>query len=88
LRIFGDVVGQELQGHKAAELHVLGFVDDTHATTAEFFDDAVVRDDPADERLGFRHLALILGRAKRQVNEWDTVGLTPVPGNYEEKKRP
>ena len=25
------------------QLYVLGFVDDAHATTAEFFDDAVVR---------------------------------------------
>jgi hypothetical protein len=44
LRIFGDVVGEKFQGYEAAELGVFGFVDDAHATAAELFDDAVVRD--------------------------------------------
>ena len=35
---------QKLQGHRAAELGVLGFVDDTHAALAEFLGDEVVRD--------------------------------------------
>ena len=49
LRIFGDIVGQELEGDEAAEFEVFGLVDDTHAATAEFFDDAVMRDGLADQ---------------------------------------
>ncbi len=48
LRVFGYVVGQELQSNEPAELHVLGFVDHTHPTAAEFLNDAVVRDGLAD----------------------------------------
>jgi hypothetical protein len=48
LRIFGYVVGQELEGNKAVELDVLSFVHHTHAAAAEFLDDAVVRDSLAD----------------------------------------
>ena len=48
LRVFGDVVGQELKSDKAAELHVLGLVDHTHPAAAELLDDAVVRDGLAD----------------------------------------
>jgi hypothetical protein len=35
-------LGQELQCHKAVQLHVFGFVDDTHPAATEFFDDAVM----------------------------------------------
>ena len=48
LRVVGYIVGQELQGDEAAELGVLGLVDDAHAAAAELFDDAVVRDGLAD----------------------------------------
>src|ERR1700693_5997272 len=34
LRVFGHVVGQELEGDEAAELEIFGFVDDTHPATA------------------------------------------------------
>ena len=44
LRVSGNLVGQKLQGDKAAERDVLGFVDDAHPAAAEFLDDAVVRD--------------------------------------------
>jgi hypothetical protein len=44
LRVFGYVVGEELEGNKATELDILSFVNHTHPTAAEFFDDAVVRD--------------------------------------------
>jgi hypothetical protein len=44
LRIFGYVVGQELEGNKAVELDVLSFVHHTHAAAAQHLDDAVVRD--------------------------------------------
>ena len=44
LRVFGYVVGQELQSHKAPEPHILGLVHDAHSAAAELLDDAVVRD--------------------------------------------
>jgi hypothetical protein len=40
----GEFVGQELESHKTTELYVFGFVDHTHPTTAELFDDAIMRD--------------------------------------------
>src|SRR5208283_5159793 len=48
LRIFGHIIGQKLEGDKAMQADVLGLVDDAHATTAEFLDDAVMRDDLVD----------------------------------------
>jgi hypothetical protein len=43
-----EAVGQEFQGNEAAEFGVLGFVDHTHAASADFFDDNVVRYGLAD----------------------------------------
>ncbi len=54
---------------KAVEMGFLGLEDHTHTATAEFLKDAVVRDRLSDERLGFRHVAVILGRDYGQVNE-------------------
>ena len=48
LQVFGYVIGKELEGYEAAKLDVLGLVNHTHATTAQFVDDAVVRDCLAD----------------------------------------
>ena len=42
------VLGQKLQCDKAAKLSVLRLIDDTHAATTEFLDDAVVRDGLSD----------------------------------------
>src|SRR5581483_9160537 len=42
LSVMSNFVGQKLEGHKAAELHILGLVDHAHTTTADFLDDAVV----------------------------------------------
>jgi hypothetical protein len=44
LRVFRNLVRQELQGDKAVQLYVLRLVDHTHPATAEFLDNAVVRD--------------------------------------------
>ncbi len=44
LGVLGNIIGQELQGDEAMQLHVLGLVDDTHPAAAELLDDAVVRD--------------------------------------------
>ncbi len=41
-------VGQEFQGYEAMELDVLGLVHNTHSTTAQLLDDAIVRDGLAD----------------------------------------
>src|SRR5580704_15221712 len=49
LRVLGYILGQKLQGNKAAKLSVLGLVDHTHAPTADLFDDAVMRDGLADQ---------------------------------------
>ena len=57
LRVFGNVVGQELQSDKAVQLYVLGFVDNAHATAAEFLDDAVVGNRLAEHGQGIRHFA-------------------------------
>ena len=61
-QVFGDIVRKELQCYKTMEACVLSLVHDTHPTTTEFLQDAVVRDGLADERLGLRHLPVILGR--------------------------
>jgi hypothetical protein len=44
LRVSRYFIGQELQGHEAMQPSVLGFVHHTHPATAEFLDNAVVRD--------------------------------------------
>ncbi len=56
LRIIGNVVREELQGDKAVQFYVFGFVDHTHASAAEFLDDAVVRDGLADQMGAVRAL--------------------------------
>ncbi len=49
LRVPAELLRQELQRHAAAELQILGFVDDAHAAAAELREDAVVRDRLADQ---------------------------------------
>jgi len=56
LWIEGDFGRKEFEGDKAVQAGVFGFVDNAHATTAEFFEDAVVREDLATEWLGGRHV--------------------------------
>ncbi len=48
LRVFGYVVGQELQCHKATEFEILSLVHHAHAAAAEPLHDAVMRDGLAD----------------------------------------
>ena len=48
LRVLGYFIGQEFQRDEAMQLHILGFVDHAHPTTAELLDDAVVRDGLVD----------------------------------------
>src|SRR5215472_16452561 len=44
LRILSDIVRKEFQSDKAAEFGVFCFVNHTHPTATELFQDAVVRD--------------------------------------------
>ena len=55
------LVREEFQRHVAAQAGVFGFVDNTHAAAAQLLDDAVVGDGLADEGVGVRHSAAILG---------------------------
>ncbi len=43
---------QEFQTHRTMEPRVLSFIDNTHPSTPELFEDAIVRDGLADERVG------------------------------------
>ena len=40
----GNIIGQELQRDEAMQAGVLGLVDHTHPTAADFADDTVMRD--------------------------------------------
>jgi len=42
-------IRQEFEGHEAAKVGVLGFIDHAHAAAAELFKDAVMRDGLPDE---------------------------------------
>ncbi len=48
LRVTGDLVRQEFQGHKTVQPGVFGLVNDAHAAATELLDNAVVRDGLAD----------------------------------------
>ena len=65
LWVFGKFVGKEFKSNETAKLGVLGLVNHTHPATTEFFENAIVRDGLADERVGNRHSGVIL--AKREV---------------------
>ena len=49
LRVFGNIVRQELQSDKASEFGILGLVHHTHPTAAQLFEDAVMRDRLSDK---------------------------------------
>src|SRR5207302_731233 len=48
LGVGGDVLGKKFEGDEAAQLDVLGLIDNTHASAAEFLNDAVMGDGLAD----------------------------------------
>src|SRR5713101_6336180 len=50
LRVFGYVIGQELESNKPAEFYVLSLVNHTHPTATQLYNDAVVRNGLADQR--------------------------------------
>ena len=43
LGIFRNIIRQKFEGYEAAKLDVFGFVDYAHASAAQFFEDAVMR---------------------------------------------
>jgi len=49
LRVFGYVVGQELEDYKPAEFDILSLVHHAHSAAADFLDDAVMRDGLTDQ---------------------------------------
>src|SRR5208282_525848 len=66
LGVAGNIVGQKFQRDKTIQAGVLRFIDDTHASAAELFDDAVMGDGFAEKGCGFHHFALILGSVRSQ----------------------
>ena len=54
-RIFRERFGHKLQRDETTELGVFGLVDNPHATTADLFDDAVMRNGLANEWVRNRH---------------------------------
>ena len=76
LRVRNDIFGKELDRDKAAKLRVLGFVDHAHATAAQLFKNAVMRDClPNDgkilghKRLHDRHGGC--GSQRGVIRRWD-----------------
>src|SRR5271169_3198692 len=80
LLIPGNVLRQELEGDKAMEAGVLGFVDDAHAAGAEFLEDAVVRDGLADHGTsGGRMLGREVGEVKAETGVYATTAKCYTP---------
>src|ERR1700722_265972 len=73
LRIASDFFRQEFESDKTVKARVFGLVDNSHASAAEFLDDAVVRDDLADHGVCSADAALrsrfILETRCARVNE-------------------
>jgi hypothetical protein len=61
LGIFGDFIRQEFESNEAVQAGVLGFVDYTHTSTTELFQNTVVREGLTEERPEVWHLVHILG---------------------------
>ena len=64
MRVSGNIFRQELKRDETMQSRVLSLVDHTHAPAAEFFDNAVVRDDRGEH--GAK--PMLCGNAE-QVNE-------------------
>jgi hypothetical protein len=48
LGVFGNVIGQKLQGDKPVQGYVLGLVHDPHSAATQLFNDAVMGNDLSD----------------------------------------
>jgi len=73
LRVARDVLRQKFQRDEAAQARVFGFVNDAHASAAEFFDDAIVRNGLADQRGRIWHWLDMVSGGMPQVNESTSV---------------
>jgi hypothetical protein len=80
LGIIGNLVGQELKRDEALQFDIFGLVNQPHPTAAEFFDDAIMRNNLAN------HWAEILGLKVGQVNECERVGGDPAGGVKNRRK--
>jgi hypothetical protein len=69
LCVFSQFIGKKFQRNVTPEICVFRFVNDTHSPAAKAFDDFVMREGFANQRIGGQHVSHILGRAGRQVNE-------------------
>lgn len=68
-RLIGDGTAREnLQSNVAIELLIVGAINLAHAARTDSLLDAVVRNNPAAESFRLCHSALMLGRARKQVN--------------------
>ncbi len=54
-RVIAHILGQEFQRNIATESTIFGFINDSHATSAEFVEHAIVRKGLADELVGADH---------------------------------
>jgi len=54
-RIFGDLVGQELESDAAMKAGIIGFVNNAHTATAESFNDTVMGNGLSYEGVRVRH---------------------------------
>jgi hypothetical protein len=55
LRLFGEMGGKKFKGDKAVESEVLCLIDHAHSPAADRFNDAVVRNDSANQWGRVRH---------------------------------
>src|SRR5215471_5618485 len=55
LQVVGKMFREELQRDEAAQIGIFGFVNHTHSSAAELFENAVVRNGLANQGLGFWH---------------------------------
>ena len=56
LGIFGEFAGKKFKSDETVQAGVLGFINHAHSATTQFFDDAVVGNRLAQERIGAWHL--------------------------------
>ncbi len=66
LRVGGDILRQELQGHAAAEARIFSAEDDAHAAAAEFLQDAIVRAGHSDEKVMLLRIYLVSEEGLRE----------------------
>jgi len=68
LRVFGYIVGQELESHEAPELQILSLVDNTHPAASQLLDDAVMGNRLPNGLRGRSHWIDMLGVGDGKVN--------------------